>query len=509
LPRVLDYDWIVIGSGFGGSVAALRLAQKGYRVVVLEAGRRFADADFARSSWDARRYLWAPALGCRGILRLTVTRGAVILSGVGVGGGSLGYANALIRPLPRFYRAPGWPPGRDWEEALRPHFETALRMLGATSVPGSDPGADALARVAADLGPAASHVPAQVGVYFGTSGRHEDDPFFEGKGPTRTGCIACGQCLTGCRHGAKNTLVKNYLHLAEARGADIVANCTVTDVTPLDSASGASGYLVTHRESGALRGRTATLTCRGVVVAAGALGTNKLLADCRDRGSLPRLSGRIGDGVRTNSETILAVSAADSDATFARRVTLSSALHTRDGMQVQSLVYGRGGGVGRAAFTRLTRRSARARWNRWSDRTLFLLAMHPDDTAMRFRLRRRGFLPAGLKVRNDPHSPMPGRLAAAEDIASRVASHIDGTVQRSVFEAVLGIPTTAHLLGGAVIAASPADGVVDEQCHAFGYERLLVADAAVLPANPGSNPALTITAIAERAMAAIPNANEK
>jgi cholesterol oxidase len=310
MSRAADVDWIVCGSGFGGSVAALRLAEKGYSVRVLESGSRFRDEDFARSTWDARRYFFAPRLGLRGIMRITLFPDVLIVSGAGVGGGSLGYANTLYRARDTFFQDARWRELADWKAELAPHYDTAERMLGVTDVMFDSDGDILLRELAAALGVEETYGHTRVGVYFGEPGVERPDPYFDGEGPARTGCIRCGECMVGCRHGAKNTLMKNYLWFAERLGVRIDAERTVTDVRPLGTADGSEGYAVTHVRSGALRrGGGETITARGVVLAAGALGTNRLLASCRHRGSLPRVSERLGHLVRTNSESIVAVTA--------------------------------------------------------------------------------------------------------------------------------------------------------------------------------------------------------
>src|SRR5215211_2168402 len=289
------YDVVVIGSGFGGSVSALRLVEKGYRVAVLEAGRRFADEEFPKTSWDARRFLWAPRLGCYGIQRISLLRDALILSGAGVGGGSLVYANTLYEPLHPFYDDPQWRHITDWRAELAPFYDQAKRMLGVVTNPVMTPADDAMLAVAKEMGVGDTFHPTPVGVYFGESGK---DPYFGGAGPARTGCIGCGACMTGCRHNAKNTLVKNYLYLAEQSGAEVFPLTTVTAVRPVSG-----GYAVeTERTGSWLRKRRRTITARQVIFAAGTLGTQKLLHEMRDTGSLSNLSAQLGVLARTNSE---------------------------------------------------------------------------------------------------------------------------------------------------------------------------------------------------------------
>jgi cholesterol oxidase len=518
-----DYDWLVIGSGFGGSVSALRLAEKGYSVAVLECGRRFADADFAEQTADFRRYNWAPHLGMRGILRLSIFKHVFVLSGCGVGGGSLGYANTLYRARPSFYENPQWP-AADWESELAPFYSEAERMLGVADYD-RDGVADVLLREYGEtIGVGESYKRTPVGVFLGEPGRTVPDPYFGGDGPERTGCLRCGTCMIGCRHGAKNTLMKNYLWFAEKLGVRIFSERMVTDIRPLGDGSGADGYEVAHERSGGIvRRDQRTVRVRGVIVAAGALGTNRLLQRCRLNGSLGRISDRLGHTVRTNSEAIISVTAPeDSDWNFSDSVAITSSIYTDADTHIEVVTYGDGGdsqGLLRQLMVTAGGRGTRplhfllavARHPRqalgafkirgMSKRTVILLVMQSLDNSMRLKVKRR--LPNGsvmLTTEQDPLNPNPDSIPAAYDAARWFAQRIGGTAYSGVTEAVLGIPLTAHILGGAVIGESSETGVIDAQHRVFGYENLLVCDGAAVPANVGANPSLTITALAERAM---------
>jgi cholesterol oxidase len=522
--RQLDFDWLVIGSGFGGSVSALRLAEKGYRVGVLECGRRFRDEDFPSSTWSLRRYFWAPRVGMRGIMRVSTFKDISVVSGCGVGGGSLGYANTLYVPPTPFFEDEQWAGLADWERELAPHYAEAQRMLGVTLTPEDDPADQLLKQLGEELGVGETYRKTPVGVYFGEGpGVTSPDPFFGGEGPERTGCIACGRCMVGCPHGAKNTLVKNYLWLAERRGATVAPDRTVIDVRPLGAEDGSDGYAVTSVASGMRRDRDRrTLTARGVVVAAGALGTNRLLQRCRLSGSLPRVSHRLGELVRTNSEAILAVTVPPNyPEDLTRRVAISSSIYPDPYTHIETVTYGHAGDSMSTLYTllvgdgsRVTRplklfgqivrhpvKFAQALWpGGWSRRTIIVLVMQTLDNAIALRPKLTRSGDVRLQTEQDPDRPNPTFIPVANEAAAWLAERTGGIAQSSVMEALLNIPSTAHILGGAVIGRDPDHGVLDADQRVFGYENLLVCDGAAVPANVGVNPSLTITALAERAM---------
>ena len=523
-----DYDWLVVGSGFGGSVSALRLAEKGYKVAVLECGSRFRDEDFAESTLrNPRRYFFAPKLGMRGVLRMTFFKDVFVVSGSGVGGGSLGYANTLYRARPAFFDDPQWAELGDWKSELASHYETAERMLGVTEYEGMGPADVLLKEYGEEIGVGETFTNTRVGVFFDQPGKEVPDPYFGGEGPARTGCLRCGNCMVGCRHGAKNTLVKNYLWFAEKLGVEILPERQVTEVRPLGAADGSDGYAVSSERSGAwVRRRRRTLTAKGVVVAAGALGTNQLLANCKHGGSLPRISDRLGAVVRTNSESIQAVTAPDDERDFSRSVAITSSIYPDPDTHIEVVTYGEGGDAMSGTFTAMTGAGTKLtrplKWLaamlrhplqtarllipfKWSRRTVILLVMQTVDAAMHLQPKRKLF--GGgvrLQTEQDPLRPNPTFIPAAEQVTRWFAKRTGGIAQSALTESARNIPTTAHILGGAVVGASPETGVVDGSNRVYGYESLLVCDGAAIPANPGVNPSLTITAKAEHAMSLIP-----
>jgi cholesterol oxidase len=525
-PASFDADWVVIGSGFGGSVSALRLAEKGYSVQVLEQGSERDDRDMPRSTWDLRRYFYAPRLGLRGIFRITPFKDVLVVSGAGVGGGSLGYAMTLYVPPPAFFADPQWAGLRDWRSELAPHYETAQRMLGVTDVTQDDPADRMLLEYAEETGVASTYRKARVGAYLDGPGETVADPYFGGEGPQRTGCLACGRCMVGCPIGAKNSLPKNYLWFARKRGAQVTADRQVVALRPLNGTDGRDGWEIVHERTGAwLRKQRRVTRARGVVVAGGALGTNRLLASAREAGDLPNLSPRLGDLVRTNSEAVLAVTVPEGNAAnLQRRVAITSSIYPDPNTHIETVVYGKEGGAMRSMFSLMTGDGSRVTrplkllgqmlrhpkrvWEMsfsrdWAGRTVVVLVMQSLDNAIKLR-PRKGPFGLRLQTEEDPDRPNPRFIPVANDFTEWLARRTGGVAGSSLLESTLSIPTTAHILGGAPIGATAADGVVDADQHVFGYENLLVCDGAAVPANVGVNPSLTITALTERAMAQIP-----
>jgi cholesterol oxidase len=517
-----DYDFIVIGSGFGGAVSALRLSEKGYRVAVLEMGKRWRGEDFARTNWNVRKYLWMPKLALYGIQQITLLRDVLVFHGAGVGGGSLVYANVLLEPPDRVFHDPRWPSDEDWKAKLAPHYRTARFMLGVTESRKVFPADELLRQVVEERnGRGWTFSKHTVGVYFGEPNQTAPDPFFGGEGPARTGCLHCGECMTGCRHGAKNTLDKNYLWLAEQRGAEILPETLVEDLRPRPG----GGYQVrTVRSTDRVLKRRRTFTAREVVVAASVLGTVKLLLRCKERGSLPNLSGELGNHVRTNSEALLGAKARRTEVAYSDGLAITSGLHPDEDTHVEVVRYGKGQDFMSLLVTVLTGGGPPwPRWLRWlgnlvrhpiqalrahspfdwARRCAILLVMQPLDNFMRLTLRRR---PWGWALASQLHAGTrpPTFMPLANDLARRMADKMGGTAASVLPEVLLDTSTTAHILGGATMGRTPADGVCDAAGRVFGHPGLYIADGSLVPANLGVNPSLTITALAEHVMAGIP-----
>jgi cholesterol oxidase len=517
-----DYDVLVVGSGFGGSVAALRAAEKGYRVCVVEAGRRFTDDTLPRTSWDLRNFLWAPAAGLMGIQRIHVLNDVVVLAGAGVGGGSLVYANTLYTPFDDFFADPQWAQITDWKAELAPYYDQASRMLGVTDNPTTTPSDVEMRAVAEEMGVGHTFRATPVGVYFGEPGQTAADPYFGGAGPRRTGCIQCGDCMIGCRYGAKNRLDLNYLHLAERLGAVIVPETTVTAVRPL----GGGGYAMDARHTTRRRQRR-RLTAEQVVFAAGTLGTQRLLHRMRDEGVLPRLSPRLGELTRTNSESLLGAVTRRPDADYSTGVAITSSFHPDARTHVEPVRYGKGSNAMGLLQTVMTDGDQRPRWrawlrelwrNRrdlrlifdlrhWSERTIIVLVMQSLDNSLTLSRRGGRVLRNRLVSRPGHGDPNPTWIPAGNEATRRLAQRIGGIPGGTLGE-VADIPMTAHIIGGCPIGETPETGVIDPWHRIHGYEGLHVVDGAAVSANLGVNPSLTITAQAERAMAFWPNAGE-
>lgn len=532
-----DYDVVIIGSGFGGSVSALRLTEKGYRVGVLEAGRRFTDAEFAKTSWNLRKFLWMPQLGMYGIQRIHLLRNVMILAGAGVGGGSLNYANTLYVPPEPFFNDPQWRDITDWRAELMPHYEQAQRMLGVVTNPTFTDADRIMKEVADDMGVGDTFVPTPVGVFFGTDGqkmpgKRVEDPYFGGAGPARTGCIECGSCMTGCRFGAKNTLVKNYLGLAESAGAQVHP---LTMVKGLEQRADGLWDVQTTRTGGKLRRRRKTFTARYVILAAGTYGTQKLLFKMRDTNKLPKLSDRLGVLTRTNSESIVGAGrlVVGDDLDLTHGVAITSSIHPTPDTHVEPVRYGKGSNAMGLLQTLMTDGAGPQgtdvpRWRqlvitarddprgtlrllnprRWSERTVIALVMQHLDNSITTFTRKTRFGFRMLDSKQGHGEPNPTWIPAGNEVTRRIAKKIDG-VAGGTWGELFNIPLTAHFLGGAAIGDSPEHGVIDPYQRVYGYPTLSVMDGAAISANLGVNPSLSITAQAERAASLWPNKGEE
>jgi cholesterol oxidase len=506
-------------------VAALRLVEKGYRVLVIEKCRRFKAEDFPTTNWDLRKWMWAPSLGLRGIFKMTFFPHITVVHGVGYGGGSLVYANTLPIPKDPFFRAKPWADLADWQAELAPHYVTAKRMLGAVRNPNTTYVDEVIRNVGRDLGKEAGFHPTDVAVYFGEPGKTVPDPYFGGAGPERTGCISCGACMTGCRFGAKNTLDRNYLYLAERLGLEVETETEVTAIRP----DPAGGYRVEALSGLPPDRRDArTFSSKNVIFAGGVLGTVELLLRLKaDPNGLPKLSDRVGHFVRTNSESLIEVVSERRDHDFSTGIAIGSILETDEHSHIEPTRYGAGSGFFRllaaphvSGGTPLTRlmnfvgvvlrhplkvlRAAMV--SDFSKYSIILLYMRTLEGSLRMKLGRSlttGFMTGMTTELSDGPAPTAS-IPEATDLAQRVADKVQGFPVSLVTETALGIPTTAHILGGACMGDSPATGVIDKDHRVFGYEGLYVIDGSAVSANPGVNPSLTITALAERAMSRIP-----
>jgi cholesterol oxidase len=526
------WDYVVVGSGFGGSVSAMRLAEKGYSVLVLEKGKRYRDKDFAKSNWAFWKYLWNPLLRSFGILQISLLDGMLILHGSGVGGGSLGYANVLMEPDDALFEAPGWRHLADWKTVLRPHYDTAKRMLGVARTPRLFAADETLRLVAKERGSEDGFQATEVGVLFGeesTEGQEIPDPYFDGEGPARSTCIHCGACMVGCRHNAKNTLVKNYLYFAEKYGVKILAERELTDIRPLPGGQDDEArYELLHRSSTALLGRSnQNLRARNLVLSAGVLGTLKLLFHCRDvSASLPKISPRLGDEVRTNQEALQGATSRTAKEDFSQGVAIASTYQADQQTIIQAVRYPAGSSLMRflaaplSAGGHILKRIVQASlyWlirpldflrayilPGWATRTTILLVMQRAESRMRLRLGRSpwALFRRGLVSQQDEGAAIPASVDVGQQVTRSFAEKINGIPAGSLSEGLLGMPATAHIMGGCSMGEDASQGVLDLHCQMHNYPGIYVVDGSIMPANPGINPSLTITALAEYAMSHI------
>jgi cholesterol oxidase len=526
-----SYDYVIIGSGFGGSVSAMRLTEKGYSVLVLEKGKRFRDEDFAKSNWQYWKYVWLPALRGHGIMQISLLKGVMVLHGAGVGGGSLGYANVLEVPTDETFATPAWNQNVKWGEALKPHYETAKKMLGVARNPNLWEADLILKEFAQESGMGHTFRATDVGAYFGASGVTVPDPFFDGEGPARAGCKHCGGCMVGCRHNAKNTLPKNYLYFAEKNGAEIKAEVEVVDVKPIRDTSYElqnTDYEVTFRDSTKLFKQTYKVRAKNVIFSASVMGTMRLLLKLRDvKKSLPKLSPKLGTMVRTNSEALLGCVARKSDINYSEGVAISSIYNHNEITRIEPVRYPDGSSLMRFLAGPLidTDVSVPLRllkffwWSLthpmdflkalvlpgWAHNATILLVMQHADNRMRFRMGRSLFtlFRTGLVADEEPGYKINAQVEGSHEITREFAKRVNGVALGSIGENLLGLPTTAHILGGAPVGENSDEGVVDENFKVHNYEGLYIIDGSIMPANPGVNPSLTITALAEYAMSKI------
>ena len=516
------YDYIIVGSGFGGSVSALRLAEKGYKVLVIEKGKWLKCKDFPKTNWQVKKWFWFPPLRWYGLFKLTFWKHVGILSGVGVGGGSLVYANTLPIPKSSFYKSGFWAGLADWETELKPFYETARNMLGTTRNPIPGRADFLLKELAIQKGLENEYEEAEVAVFFGKPGEKVPDPYFGGKGPDRSGCTGCGGCMLGCQVGAKNTLDKNYLYLAQQLGAEILAEKKVIDVFPIGKSDGSEGYRVRTKDSTRFFKKTQEFSAKGVVFSGGVLGTVRLLLNLKTK-SLPEISETIGTGIRTNSESLIAITSLNKEENLSGGIAIGSILHTGNDSHLEPCRYPSGSGFwrilvgpyadGKNALIRIGQMLIN--WIKepirnlkaltvvdFGRKTQFMLFMQTLDSTIRVKAGKF-WLKSGMDKGKPPTSFIP----EAEDFARSYAGLINGKTQIGITETILGIPTTAHILGGAPMGTNAKEGVIDKNHLVFGYQNLMVCDGAAISANPGVNPSLTITALTERAMSLIPPKN--
>lgn len=535
------YDYVIIGSGFGGSVSAMRLTEKGYSVLVLEKGKRFEDNDFAKTNWQFWKYVWIPALRAHGILQISLLKGVMVLHGAGVGGGSLGYANVLEVPTDETFATPAWKSPLPWGQLLKPHYETAKRMLGAARNPKLWKADLLLKEFAEERGMGHTFRATDVGSYFGEAGVTVPDPYFGGEGPDRAGCQHCGGCMVGCRHNAKNTLPKNYLYFAEKRGAKVQAEVEVTNVRPLTTDDGRqtmvngqssmvsnARYEITYRDSTKLFKQTKTIYAKNVIFSAGVMGTMKLLLQLRDvKKSLPKLSAKLGTMVRTNSEGLLGSVARKSDINYSEGVAISSIYNHDEMTRIEPVRYPDGSSLMRFLAAPLIDKNfsiPRRLLNflgwalthpidfakalllpGWAHNVTILLVMQHADNRMRFKIGKSIFtlFRTGMVAEEEPGYTINAQVEGSHEVTKEFAKRTNGVALGSIGENLLNLPTTAHILGGAPIGKNADEGLIDENFEIHNYSGLYVIDGSVMPANPGVNPSLTITALAEYAMSKV------
>jgi cholesterol oxidase len=534
----MDFDFIVIGSGFGGSISAHRLTEKGYHVGVMEMGRRWTPENLPTTNWKIWRWIWRPGLALRGFFNIELFRHVVIMHGCAVGGGSITYANTMLVPRDSIWETGSWAGLAPWKQEMPAHYQTAIRMLGITENRILGPSDHILKRVADATGVGETFYRTQVAVFQPPAGEEGGktypDPYFGGAGPERTTCIGCGGCMVGCRFNAKNTLDKNYLYLAEKHGAQVYPETRVVDVVPLNGkADGSEGYEVrTVKSTAWLRKRPRRFTCKGVVFAASALGSMDLLFRIKQKGSLPAISDQLGNRVRTNAESLIGVRVPRSKEDLSKGIAIGSGIYLDEHTHIEAVRYPAGSDAmgflatvltgGRSGHVRILYWLRNLAWGflrhplhtvrclhplGWARESLILLCMQTLDGHIDMRLGwswlrpfRKTLVSRGKKI--------PTFIPQANAFAQKAATLVGGTAMSMVTEILFDVPGTAHILGGCPMARSPEEGVVDYRNRLFGYKNMYVCDGSVLAANLGVNPSLTICALTERAMSYIPPARE-
>lgn len=514
-----DYDVIIIGSGFGGSVSALRFAEKGYKVLVIEKGRRYHHTEFPKSNWNLRKYFWFPRLFMYGIQCITLLKDVFVLHGAGVGGGSLVYANTHLIPPKKAFEDQRWF-GGDWQEKLMPYFDLAKKMLG--TVPARDLGETdhILKDCAKQLGKEDSFYKVDVGIYYNDKIGDVDDPYFDGEGPKRSGCINCGGCMVGCRYNAKNTLDKNYLYLAEKKGARIISEMEAYDIIP-----DREGYRIKVKKSTGIFSNKTEFSTNKVVISGGVMGSVKLLMKCKQKGSLSEISEQLGNIIRTNSESILGVKFPNKDKKeLTKGIAISAGFHPDENTNIEVCRYGKGQNMLGVLSTDIldNDKAGFISWLKnalihpirnishlfplnWTDKTVLLLVMQPVDNYLKFNFKRRWWRlwSHSMNSENNEKQKIPGRILAGDNVARKIANKLNGHPITTYMSSILDIPTTAHILGGCVMAEDSSKGVVDKNLEMFNYKGIYVVDGSVVPSNLGVNPSLTITALSEYAMSKI------
>ncbi|MEE9407010.1 MAG: GMC oxidoreductase [Polaribacter sp.] len=519
----LEYDYVIIGSGFGGSVSALRLSEKGYKVLVIEKGKWFKAADFPKTNWNLKKWLWLPQIGFHGFFKMTFLNHVSVLSGVGVGGGSLTYANTLPVPKEQFFKSGSWATLNNWKTILDPFYETAYKMLGAETNPKLEASDLILQQLAKDIGKEDHFEAAKVAVYFGESGRTVKDPYFDGKGPGRTGCIHCGACMTGCRYNSKNTLDKNYLYLAEQLGATIIAEKEVVNVLPIGNKDGSGGYTIEYKAKIGKKSN-GKVTSKGVIFSGGVMGTVPLLLELKDE-SLPNLSDKVGSNIRTNNESLLIMTSTEKKhKDYSKGLAIGSVLHTDENSHLEPVRYGEGSGFFRAltiptvhnkfvvfrllgVFGIILKQPLRFLKTlfakNYAKRTTVLLFMQTLDSTLRLKRGKFTRMKTVTEQGKKPNAFIPEALT----LGKRFGKMVKAIPYVNFTDVLLGSPTTAHILGGAVMGEDTSVGVIDKDCNVYGYKNMLVCDGSMISSNPGINPSLSITAISEYAMSKIPDKN--